>query len=184
MDKQVTITKVRLTALRYFKECNDDNLYEDFRTEYSVQECGDAFDWLIKSKYLSDCDKHKFKLNDKGLSILEQVEAEINNRKDKNIKIENKRWWDRFLQNGQYILNTIFGAGLLFFAYLTYNQSDKNKSIIELQDLRLKDSLQFSTTLRDLENQLIQQNKTLQNIQEYISKDSLDNSFKVGQKIK
>ena len=44
MDKQVTITKVRLTALRYFKECNDDNLYEDFRTEYSVQECGDAFE--------------------------------------------------------------------------------------------------------------------------------------------
>lgn len=174
MEKTVTITKIRLDLLKYFEECKEYDADNFFIGEYSSDELEETFNWLLHSKYLSNCGSLKYKLNDKGLGILKQTEKKIEDQNKNILKVENNKWWDRFIQNGQYILNSIFGGGLLFFAYLTYNQADKNKSITELQELRIKDSLKFSTTLDSLQNQLTQQNKQLQNIRVYIQKDSLE----------
>jgi len=184
MQKTVTITKIRLDLLKYFEECREDETDEFFRGEHSEDELKETFMWLVHSKYLSNCGSLKYKLNDKGIELLKGANTKIDEQSKKIVKVENARWWDRIIDNGQKILNIVFVAIGCIVGFLTYNQVQKNTDIRELRELRVKDRLQFSTTLRDLENQLIQQNKQLQNIRGYIQKDSLDNVLEVGQKKK
>lgn len=179
MEKQVTITKIRLDLLKYFEECKEDDSDNFFRGEYSADELQETFMWLLHSKYLMDCGRLKFKLNDKGLQLLKSIDKIIEEQNKKIIKVENAKWWDRIIDNGQKILNIIFVAVGVGVAILTYNQVDKNNDIKELQEKRIKDSLRFSTTLDSLQNQLILQNRQLQSIHGYIQKDSLYNNLKV-----
>lgn len=174
MEKTVTITKIRLDLLKYFEHCTEDETDDFFRGEYSADDLKETFMWLIHSKYLSNCGSLKYKLNDKGLELLKGANKKIEEQTNKIVKVENARWWDRVIDNGQKILNIIFVAVGCLVGVLTYIQVQKSSDIRELRELRVKDSLQFSTTVLDLQNQLTRQNIQLQSNQRQLEKyDSL-----------
>lgn len=180
MEKRVTITKIRLDNLKYFEECREDETDDFFRGEYTADQLKETFMWMVHSKYISNCGSLKYKLNEKGLELLKSANQKIEEQTKKIVKVENARWWDRVIDNGQKILNIIFVAIGCLVGVLTYIQVQKSSDIRELRELRVKDSLQFSTTLRDLQNQLTQQNTQLQSNQRQIEKyDSLFKSLKV-----
>jgi hypothetical protein len=185
------ITKIKLEMLRFFKDNSSEwyDVLDHFNNEYQESEIEDTYDWIMKNVWFEKGDDQRgYRLNAKGKSILEQIEGE----KEKKEKNElGKKWWDRFIDNGQKILNIIFvGIGLLV-AILTYNQVQKSNDIKELQQRVLKDSLQFSTTLHNLKNQVAQHDSMLQSNRETIERldsvvynFSLKNSLKVDKQVK
>ncbi len=184
--------------LRFFKDNSVEwnETLEHFNNEYQESEIEETYDWIMKNVWFEKGDDQRgFRLNFKGKSILEQIEGEKEKKEKKELEIVKdelgKKWWDRFIDNGQKILNIIFVAIGVLVAILTYNQVQKSNDIKELQQRVLKDSLQFSTTLRDLQNQIIRHDSMLQNNHETIERldsvvysSSLKNSLKVDKKVK
>ena len=184
--------------LRFFKDNSAEwnETLEHFNNEYQESEIEETYDWIMKNVWFEKGDDQRgFRLNFKGKSILEQIEGEKEKKEKKELEITKdelgKKWWDRFIDNGQKILNIIFvGIGLLV-AILTYSQVQKSNEIKELQQRVLKDSLQFSTTLRDLQNQIIRHDsmlhnnrKTIERLDSVVYGSSLKNSLKVDKKVK
>jgi hypothetical protein len=194
----IKITKIKLDMLRFFKDNSVEwnETLEHFNNEYQESEIEETYDWIMKNVWFEKGDDQRgFRLNFKGKSILEQIEGEKEKKEKKELEIVKdelgKKWWDRFIDNGQKILNIIFVAIGVLVAILTYNQVQKSNDIKELQQRVLKDSLQFSTTLRDLQNQIIRHDSMLQNNHETIERldsvvysSSLKNSLKVDKKVK
>jgi len=169
----ITITQIKLDLLRFFKDKSAEwsDTEDEFKNQYEHTEIEETYDWIMNNGWFEKGDDQRgYKLNFKGKSILEQIEGE-KERKDKRelevIEAQiNKTWWDRSIDNGQKILNIIFvGIGLLV-AILTYNQVQKSNDIKELQERVSKDSLKFSTTLRDLKNQVARHDSMLQSNRE------------------
>jgi len=194
----IQITKIKLEMLRFFKDNSTEwyDVLDHFNNKYQESEIEETYDWIMKNGWFEKGDDQRgFKLNLKGKNILEQVEEEKERKEKKELEITKnefgKKWWDRLIDNGQKILNIIFvGIGVLV-AILTYFQVQKSNDIKELQQRVLKDSLQFSTTLRDLQNQIIRHDSMLHNNHETIERldsvvysSSLKNNLKVDKKVK
>jgi hypothetical protein len=184
--------------LRFFKDNSTEwyDVLDHFNNKYQESEIEETYDWIMKNGWFEKGDDQRgFKLNLKGKNILEQVEEEKERKEKKELEITKnefgKKWWDRLIDNGQKILNIIFvGIGVLV-AILTYIQVQKSNDIKELQQRVLKDSLQFSTTLRDLQNQIIRHDSMLHNNHETIERldsvfysSSLKNSLKFDKQVK
>jgi hypothetical protein len=155
---------------------------------YSNEDIDEFLHWIENNKWVDRDNRGNEKLNSKCLDILDAIDNEIERKSKEQIELNEKnlsaKWWDRIIDNGQKIINVVFGACLLYIAFLQYNQADKNDDIKKLQELRIKDSLQFSAILRDIENQLTQHNKQLKNIPSNTKVDSLLKVLKIEKQVK
>lgn len=184
--EHIELTDFHIRLLRYLKNQTAFQTME-VKSEFmpmgiSEREIDQALYFFQMQKWTERDRKGNDFLNETGLSVLTKIDNDIANRSKTDIELIernlNEHWWDRIIDNGQKILNVIFvGVGLLV-AIQTYNQVDKGDDIKELQKLRVKDSLQFSTTLRDVENKLIQQRTQLEQIRSPSKLDSMDSRTK------
>ncbi|MFN7273842.1 MAG: hypothetical protein ACK5VF_02030 [Bacteroidota bacterium] len=183
MDKKVKITGIRLDLLKYFKECKEDDTDQFFLGQYTSDKISEEMQLMMQLGYFENCESQKFKLSKKGLDLLNSAEQKVAEQKGQVVKIENSRYWDRFIDNGYKIIGIPI---LIWTAILQYNQVDNNADIKKLQEKLKEDSIQFSTTLTDLRNQLTRQNIQLQSNRETIERldsviysSSLKSSLKV-----
>ena len=94
----------------------------------------------------------------------------------------NKKWGDRFIDNGYKIIGIPI---LIWTAILQYNQVDNNADIKKLQEKLLADSIQFSTTLHYLQNQLTPHDSTLEKSNTcFLKYNSLKDSLRVDKQTK
>lgn len=177
----IIISQVRLDVLKYFKEHNFEADYDDvlqhFNGIHSHGEIESAWDWILDSKwFISDG-----LINPKGKAAINVILGEKEKKEKRELEVSEKqinaKWWDRFIDNGYKLI----GIPILFWtAYLQYTQVGNSADIRRLQEKLKGDSIQFSTTLRDLQNQSVQHSKTLQsNSRQFEKYDSLLNDLKV-----
>ena len=182
------INKVKIEYLRKLKANNftdSESIDIDLSKDFGEEEIKQAYDWIIKNDWFEKIGDD-FKLNANGRQALEKIENENEKKNKTDLEISykdlNKRRWDRVIDNGQKIINVIFGLCLVI---LTGIQIGKSSDIRELQAKVSKDSLLFSTTLHSHQNQLIQHDSTLEKSKIYFLKyDSLVKSLKVNKRTK
>lgn len=179
----MTFSQLKIDILRFARDKNTLNKVDvilSFKSIYPENKINEFLYWLDHNGY-SDQDINGKILGTKGLDLLSEIELEIERRKKEDIDLNKKillaKWWDRFIDNGYKII----GIPILFWtAYLQYTQVGNSADIKRLQEKLKADSIQFSTTLRDIENQLIQHNKMLQdNYTKFEVYDSLFKSLKI-----
>lgn len=164
-EKKIRLSELRIELLRYFKECKEDDSLEYFGGKWSENQLRETFLWLSQAGYITNCGDLMFKLNEKGLELINLYEAKTEDKKQAEITVTkkeaNSKWWDRNIDN----LYKIIGIPILLWTlYLQYTQVGNSADIRRLQEKLKADSIQFSTTLDSLENQLTRHDTLLRNI--------------------
>ncbi|MBX2969409.1 MAG: hypothetical protein KF803_08550 [Cyclobacteriaceae bacterium] len=154
-------SQLKLDVLRFARDSDSleqvDVLIKFKNDGYKETEIKQVLYWIEHEK-LSDRDQRGKKvLGSKGFSYLREIEGRIERTKNEESEINESRllvkWWDRFIDNGYKIVGVVI---LAWNGILQYNQAGNSAEIKSLQEKLKADSIQFSTTLRDLENQLTQ----------------------------
>lgn len=180
----MTIEPKRIAILKYIRQngkIEAMNIKAEFLPNgYSNEDVDEILHWIENNKWVDRDNRGNEKLNSKCLDILDVIDNEIEKKSREQIELNEKnisaRWWDRLIDNAYKIIGVPI---LLWTAILQYNQVDNNADIKKLQEKLKEDSIQFSTILHDIENQLIQHNKKLKYIPSNTKVDSLLNKLKV-----
>lgn len=182
------IDKVKIEYLRKLKANNftdSESIDVALLNNFTQDEIDKANKWIAENDWFEKIGDD-FRLNAQGRQALETIENEIDKKNKSNLEISsrdlNKKWWDRYIDNGYKIIGVPI---LIWTAILQYNQVGNSADITRLQEKLKADSIQFSATLRDLQNQLARHDSTLEKSKIYFLKyDSLVKSLKVDKQTK
>lgn len=101
----ITVTKIRVDILRHFKECKEYESTDVFRNKYSINEITETMDWLLKtSGFVTNCGGLSFKLNEKGLNVLEKIEQELEKKKNEQTELQRVQKENAELEKAKFAL--------------------------------------------------------------------------------
>ena len=182
--QHIKMTQLRIDVMTYFKECADDDL-DGLKNKYSETELDETFKWIMQNGWFEKC-QDGYKLNIKGQNVIQQTENKVEQKNSEELQVTKKeieiKFWDRLINNGYKLIGIPI---LIWTAILQYNQVGNSADITRLQEKLKADSIQFSTTLRDLQNQSVRHDSMLERTKIYIVRqDSLVNSLRVDKQRK
>lgn len=166
-----------LTRINGLRPYDRELVFRQLQIEYDRNELEKEWNYFSSEGWFSGDGNGNY-LNDSGKNGFKAIEKEF-----KRISSQNN--WDlkldRYNKYGSILAVIISGIAL----YHSCSQDGNYKRIETLLEKRRTDSLLFSTTLRDLENQSAQHSSKLQNIQKLVERnDSLTNRLMFDKKVK
>jgi hypothetical protein len=174
--KRLNVRVEIFRKLRDKKSFDRELIFRQLQVKFDKFELEREWNFFSNEGWFSGDSSGNYFLNESGHIALSSIEKEYNRitkRGNWDIKL------DRYNKYGS-LLAVLISA---FALWHSCNQSDKNKKIEKLQEKQKTDSLLFSNTLSNLQNQSVQHKNSIQNIQQKLEKrDSLFDNSKLTEK--
>ncbi len=180
MDKET------IAILKFLSENKEkiriDDLIQELKSDFDEEALYNAFKEIGVNRFV-DQDSHGVVISFMGQKELDEALKIIDIKKKEEIIIERKtlikKVFKYIKKEIKWIVPIVISVAIPLFQYIL---TDKKSNIDKLQKQLLTDSLIFSTTLRDHENQLKNNNKELLKYRKTL--DSLLNNLKVDKQVK